>query len=127
MPGDDVLVEAFGRPTGAPRPQVRVVTLVTCGDRRIQAAEGLEVDALHAMSMVGLAVARRSDRRAALAQACVALGFAAAGAAAIRGAAGSRPAQRESGRIRLLRARDEWARTLAGHAVPERLTAAVTK
>jgi hypothetical protein len=38
LPAEDALVEQFGRPTGGPRPLARIVTLVTCGDRRIRAA-----------------------------------------------------------------------------------------
>lgn len=38
LPAEDVLVEQFGRPTGGPRPLARIVTLVTCGDRRVRAA-----------------------------------------------------------------------------------------
>jgi len=38
LPAGDVLVEQFGRPTGGPRPLARIVTLVTCGDRRVRAA-----------------------------------------------------------------------------------------
>jgi hypothetical protein len=38
LPREPELIEAFGCPTGAKRPQARLVTLVTCGNRRIQAA-----------------------------------------------------------------------------------------
>lgn len=38
LPAEDGLIAEFGRPTGGPRPLARIVTLVTCGDRRIQAA-----------------------------------------------------------------------------------------
>ena len=38
LPAEDILVEQFGRPTGGPRPLARIVTLVTCGDRRVRAA-----------------------------------------------------------------------------------------
>jgi hypothetical protein len=38
LPREARLLERFGAPTGALRPQVRLVTLVTCGDRRIVAA-----------------------------------------------------------------------------------------
>jgi hypothetical protein len=35
---EDVLIDAFGAPTGAVRPQARVVTLGRCADRRVLAA-----------------------------------------------------------------------------------------
>jgi len=38
LPAEPDLIAEFGRPTGGPRPLARIVTLVTCGDRRIQAA-----------------------------------------------------------------------------------------
>lgn len=38
LAGDPALIDAFGCPTGAKHPQARVVTLVSCGNRRIQAA-----------------------------------------------------------------------------------------
>lgn len=38
LAGDERLREAFGTPTGSVRPQARLVTLVTLGDRRIAAA-----------------------------------------------------------------------------------------
>jgi hypothetical protein len=38
LPAEDDLVAEFGRPTGGPRPLARIVTLVTCGDRRVRAA-----------------------------------------------------------------------------------------
>jgi hypothetical protein len=38
LPAEDDLIAEFGCPTGGPRPLARIVTLVTCGDRRIQAA-----------------------------------------------------------------------------------------
>jgi hypothetical protein len=38
LPAEPELIAEFGRPTGGPRPLARIVTLVTCGDRRIQAA-----------------------------------------------------------------------------------------
>jgi hypothetical protein len=38
LPAEPDLIEEFGRPTGGPRPLARVVTLVTCGNRRVRAA-----------------------------------------------------------------------------------------
>jgi hypothetical protein len=38
LPAEDELVAQFGRPTGGLRPQARIVTLVTCGNRRVRAA-----------------------------------------------------------------------------------------
>lgn len=38
LAGDPGLIDAFGAPTGAKNPQARIVTLVTCGNRRITAA-----------------------------------------------------------------------------------------
>jgi hypothetical protein len=38
LPAEPDLIAEFGRPAGGPRPLARIVTLVTCGDRRIQAA-----------------------------------------------------------------------------------------
>jgi hypothetical protein len=90
-------------------------------------ALGLEADLLHAMSMFGLALARRSDRRAASVQAVVALAFAAAGADAMRQAARTPAAQHELERSGPLRVRDKWAQALAHQLVPERLTPAVHK
>lgn len=39
LPAQPALIEEFGCPTGAKRPQARLVTLVTCGDRRILDAQ----------------------------------------------------------------------------------------
>ncbi|HEV2633589.1 MAG TPA: hypothetical protein VGX23_00490 [Actinocrinis sp.] len=90
-------------------------------------ALGVEVDLLHAATMVGLALTRPSARRPALAQAVVALGFAAVGAAAARQAATTPAwARTQHSRISPLRARDEWSRTLAQRLVPARFTAALT-
>jgi hypothetical protein len=38
LPAEDELFAQFGRPTGGPRPLARIVTLVTCGNRRVRAA-----------------------------------------------------------------------------------------
>lgn len=90
-------------------------------------ALGVEVDLLHALTMVGIALTQRSARRPALAQAVVALGFAVAGAAATRNVAKSPVAQEiQRNRISPLRKRDEWSQTLARHLVPDRLTKTLT-
>ncbi|HEV2633531.1 MAG TPA: hypothetical protein VGX23_00200 [Actinocrinis sp.] len=90
-------------------------------------ALGIEADLLHALTMLGIAMTQRSARRPALAQAAVALCFAAAGAAATRHVA-KLPAGQGSQRNRIspLRKRDEWSQTLARHLVPDRLTEALT-
>jgi hypothetical protein len=61
------------------------VTLIRPG--RKVAAVGAAVDALHSLSMVGLAAASPSHRRGALTEAVVAGGLAAAGAAIALGLA----------------------------------------
>jgi hypothetical protein len=94
-----------------PRPTVPVLAL------------GVEVDLLHALTMVAVALTRRSARGAALAQATVALGFAVAGAVAAQRAAQA-PIVVHQGRFNLLRVRDEWAQSAAHHLVPRRLTGA---
>jgi hypothetical protein len=38
LPAEDELDAQFGRPTGGPRPLARIVTLVSCGNRRVRAA-----------------------------------------------------------------------------------------
>src|SRR5262245_29867891 len=38
LPAEDELIAQFGRPTGGPRPLARLVTLVSCGNRRVRAA-----------------------------------------------------------------------------------------
>jgi hypothetical protein len=38
LPAEADLIEEFGCPTGGPRPLARIVTLVSCGDRRVRAA-----------------------------------------------------------------------------------------
>jgi transposase IS4-like protein/DDE family transposase len=38
LPADPDLIEEFGCPTGGPRPLARIVTLVSCGNRRVKAA-----------------------------------------------------------------------------------------
>jgi hypothetical protein len=38
LPAEEDLIEQFGRPTGGPRPQARIVTLITCGNRRVRTA-----------------------------------------------------------------------------------------
>lgn len=75
-----------------------------------------EVDAVHAVSMIGVAVLSRRWRPAALASAAVAAGFAAAGGLAAR-AALRHPAG-PAGRGAIVRLRDEWADGLAQHLGP---------
>lgn len=85
-------------------------------------ALGVEVDLLHALSMVGLAVVRRPARRAAFGQVAVALGFAAAGAVCSR-----RAAQQPSAttpplpRDGVLWTWDEWAQSLAERLLSRQL------
>jgi hypothetical protein len=38
LAAEDALAEEFGVPTGGPRPLARMVTLISCGDRRVKAA-----------------------------------------------------------------------------------------
>ena len=79
-------------------------------------ALGAEVDAAHAASMIGLAVSGPRWRRAALASAAVAAGFATAGGLAARRAAGHLPEPASQGGM--LELRDRWADALARHLVP---------
>jgi hypothetical protein len=79
-------------------------------------ALGVEVDALHAASMIGLAVLSRRWRPAALASAAVAAGFATAGVLATR-RAWRQPAERAAGGG-VARLGDRCADGLARHLVP---------
>jgi hypothetical protein len=88
-------------------------------------ALGVEADLLHALTMVVVAMAQRSARRPALAQAAVAVGFAAAGAIATRHAA-HQPVRVKDGRLSFLRRSDEVAQNLAPRLIPERLMKALT-
>lgn len=87
---------------------------------------GVEVDLLHALTMIAVGMARRSARRPALAQAAVAFGFAVAGAAAARQAA-REPIIAGDNRLILLRKADEWAQSLAPRLVPERVIRALAE
>jgi hypothetical protein len=87
---------------------------------------GVEVDLLHALTMVAFGMARRSARRPALGQAAVAFGFAVAGAAAARHAA-REPVMAGNNRLFLLRKADELAQSLAPRLVPERLIKALAE
>lgn len=79
-------------------------------------ALGAEVDAAHAASMIGLAVSGPRWRRAALASAAVAAGFATAGGLAARRAAGRLPEPANQGGM--LELRDRWADRLTRHLGP---------
>lgn len=79
-------------------------------------ARGVEVDALHAASMIGLAVLSRRWRPAALASAAVAAGFATAGVLATR-RAWRQPAERAAGGG-VAQLGDRCADGLARHLVP---------
>ena len=78
-------------------------------------ALGVEVDLLHALSMLGLAAASPGRRRAALADTLIAASFAAAGALAARAASAERPPIPGG---TLGRLRQSWADRLAGALVP---------
>jgi hypothetical protein len=79
-------------------------------------ALGVEVDLLHATSMLALAALDHRWRRAALADSAVALGFAAAGVAAARHACNHAPPGKHT--HILLAARDRFAQTLAERTIP---------
>lgn len=79
-------------------------------------ALGVEVDLLHAVSMIALAVLDRRQRRAALTSAAVAGAFAVAGALATSRARHEPPGPGGRGSARRLR--DQWAERLARSLVP---------
>ncbi len=79
-------------------------------------ALGIEVDLLHAVSMLGLAAADRGRRRAALTDTLIAASFAAAGALAARAAPDERPPPGPGGTLGRLR--QSLADRLAGALVP---------
>ncbi len=93
----------------APRPTVAVLAL------------GIEVDLLHSLSMIGVAVADRRHRRAALTSAAVAGAFAAAGGLATSQARHQPPPAEASGALGL---RDRWSERLARYLLPRRARAA---
>ena len=78
-------------------------------------ALGVEVDLLHAASMVALAAVRPRYRRAALAEALAATALACAGTIAARRA---RSASRATPTHRLVTLRDRYAGTVVRYAVP---------
>lgn len=84
-------------------------------------ALGVEVDLVHALSMIGVAVFHRPQRRAALTSAAVAGAFAAAGALATSQARHQPPPAEASGALGL---RDRWSERLARYLVPGRARAA---
>ncbi len=79
-------------------------------------ALGVEVDLLHALSMLGLAAVSPSRRPAALTDTLIAASFAAAGALAARAASAERPPPGPGGALGQLR--QDWADRLAGALVP---------
>lgn len=79
-------------------------------------ALGVEVDLLHALSMLGLAAASPGRRRAALTDTLIAASFAAAGALAARAASAERPPPAPGGTLGRLR--QSWADRLAEALVP---------
>ena len=78
-------------------------------------ALGVEVDLLHAVSMLGLGAADRSRRRTAFTDTLIAASFAAAGTLAARTASAERPPAPGG---MLGRLRQSWADRLAGTLVP---------
>lgn len=79
-------------------------------------ALGVEVDALHAASMIGVAVLSRRWRPAALISAAVAAGFATAGVLAMRNARRDPPERVRHGQA--VQLRDRWAERLARYLIP---------
>jgi hypothetical protein len=79
-------------------------------------ALGPEADALHAASMIGLAILGRRWRRAVLASAIVAAGFATAGGLAAQQARRHPP--KPAGQGSAVQLRDRWAARLAPRLIP---------
>lgn len=81
-------------------------------------ALGVEVDLLHAGSMIALGLAVRRRRQTAFLDALIAGSFAVAGAFAARSGTTDRPAAPSSPLARLATLRESWADRLAGALVP---------
>lgn len=79
-------------------------------------ALGVEVDALHTASMIGVAVLSRQWRPAALINAAAATGFATAGGLATRNARRHPPGRVRHGQA--VQLRDRWAEQLARYLIP---------